>query len=251
MAGSSIDNALDWFDRHKFGIVGTLLIHTIILGSLTVFSIDTMPEPEDRSELFMDIDPDILEELAEMEEMDALEQGYVPVRNLRNNTALETTDEMKEYRYRPSAQATEKMVEEELREMEQQEFDRLKEERTERGEDVIIPELDKEKWDPANYIPASKPYAVKGRTTVEYDLAGRGAHHLPIPAYICKGAGVVKLRISVDREGRVRKSEQVGTSADGCMVDAALRFVTETRFEATSAGSALQEGTITYRFLAQ
>lgn len=248
MSDGAIDNALDWFDRHKFGIIGTLLIHTIVMGSLTVWSIDTMPAKEDRSELFMEIDPEILEVLDDMEQAQ-LDQGNVPIRNIRNNTALQASDKMNEYRYRPSSKATDAMVEEELRNLEQEEFDRLKDERSARGDDVVIPELDKEKWDPANYIPASKPYAVKGRTTVEYDLDGRGAHHLPIPAYMCKGAGVVTIKIWVDSEGRVKRREVQKQSGDPCMLDAALGSADRSRFDNKRGG--LQEGTITYTFLPQ
>lgn len=91
-----------------------------------------------------------------------------------------------------------------------------------------------------------------GNVTVSYDLGGRNAVHLPIPAYRCEGAGQVVVSISVNRNGDVTNASiQSMTSSDQCLKDRALEAAKRSRFAVDASAPASQKGTITYLFIRQ
>ncbi|MEE3476995.1 MAG: hypothetical protein VZR01_06275, partial [Candidatus Cryptobacteroides sp.] len=85
--------------------------------------------------------------------------------------------------------------------------------------------------EPDDYIPISKPVSQKkepqkkqqysGPSVVSYDLAGRKASRLSIPAYRCFGAGHVTVIITVDPSGNVvnAKIQEDVSSNDKCLRD--------------------------------
>ena len=116
----------------------------------------------------------------------------------------------------------------------------------------MIPELDKSKWDPALYK-EKKPVAVKveGNATVEHDLKDRTIM-INIPAYKCKGQGVVKVLVDVSRSGAVQRSTLgQSTSADECLIENALNATRAAHFTSSSTSPDPQHGTIPFRFVAQ
>ena len=240
---------LDWFERHKAGIIGTLLLHTLLLFALTVWSIRSTPREDEVSDLRMEvIDPEVAEELlAQMER----ELAGIPeeVKNLSSNITAEAN--------RPTynAERLAQRVESDLRDLEQAEFDRLAEERRERGEEISIPELDPSKWDKEQYMDkAVEPVKVEGATTVWHDLKDRAERYIHAPAYVCRGAGLVVVAVEVDREGQVRKATiDAGrtNTPDECMLDHALRSAQQARFHPRTQAQDRQTGAIYYRFLPQ
>ena len=251
MEGNAFDRLLDRFDKYKYALFGTLLLHLLVVGSLTVWHVRQVPYEEDGKQLSVDvIDEETMQEILEHQKLQELQRLSGPIKNFTNDMSGELTQELRTV-HRMSSKATEELVEGELRKLEEAEFKRLAEERTERGEDVAIPELDKSKWDPANYMPASKPVRITGRTTTSFYLAGRGAS-IPTPAYVCEGAGVVKVNIKVDRSGNVKDMEvDPASSGDQCMVDAALEFVRRSSFEPERTAPNTQSGWVQFTFVAQ
>ena len=150
-----------------------------------------------------------------------------------------------------SSQRLAERVEEDLKKFEQEEFDRLREERRERGEEVTIPELDPSKWNKELYMDkAAEPVKVEGATTVWHDLEGRVREN-DVPGYLCPASGRVAIRVSVTADGTVQKAElDAGRSAqaDECMIDHALRSTKRARF---SSGASSQTGTVFFLFLPQ
>ena len=92
-----------------------------------------------------------------------------------------------------------------------------------------------------------------GPSVVSYDLGGRKASHLPIPAYRCMGAGMVTVIITVDNAGNVvnAKVQDDLSSADGCLRSFAIRAARMSRFSSDPLAPARHVGNIVYQFVAQ
>ena len=92
-----------------------------------------------------------------------------------------------------------------------------------------------------------------GPSVLSYNLDGRKATHLPIPAYRCYGAGDVTVIITVNNAGQVVRAkvlEEV-SSTDNCLCSFAVRAARLSRFNASPDAPANQTGEIVYRFIAQ
>ncbi len=140
------DALLDWFERHKVAVIGTLTVHTVLLFAFTLTGMRNTPLPEERSEMLIEMLPD--EQIAEILERIDAGDDYVPqqVTNLSSNITAELS--------KPSfsSERLTQRVEDDLRAMEKEEFDRLAEERRERGEEIEMPQLDPSKWDKERYM---------------------------------------------------------------------------------------------------
>ena len=92
-----------------------------------------------------------------------------------------------------------------------------------------------------------------GPSVVAYDLGGRKASSLPIPAYRCMGAGEVKVIITVNPGGDVltAKIDEENSSDDSCLRSYALRAAKSARFSAKNDAAPKQSGYIIYQFIAQ
>ena len=98
-----------------------------------------------------------------------------------------------------------------------------------------------------------KPKPFSGPSVLSYELEGRKASHLPIPAYRCIGAGEVRVDIGVDPQGNVvlAKIDEGASSADGCLRSFAVRAARMSKFSSAPSAPARQSGYIIYKFIAQ
>ncbi len=247
---------LDWFERHKYGIIGTLVLHTFLLFTLASVHMQREPEEDQISDLRLEMAPPMTEdEFKELEEQ--LQQGKEPtafqeVKSMSSNVTAERT--VLQNLDRSTQQRIQASVENELRRMEQAEFDRLAEQRRENGEEIVMPELDPSKWDPELYKEkASEPVKVEGATAVWHDLKDRAEQSIHIPAYLCKGQGRIVVKVRVDPAGKVVKADidtRQSTTDQECMVENALRSARNARFSDSRTGTD-QSGSIYYLFLPQ
>ncbi len=246
-----MNDLLDWFDRNKVGIIGTLTLHSMLLFAFTLWSIRATPREEERSEMRIEIVSD--EQAEEIVEAILNEDQGVPqqVTNLSSNIMAELA--------RPSfsPERLSERVEQDLQEFEREEFERLAEERRERGEEVTIPELDPSKWNKELYMDkAAEAVKVEGATTLWHDLKDplRAERRIHVPAYICKGFGQVVVNVVVDREGQVKEARldaQRTTTTDDCMVENALNSARNARFHPHMQAPDRQRGSIYYRYMPQ
>lgn len=100
---------------------------------------------------------------------------------------------------------------------------------------------------------AEKEKAYSGPSVLSYNLDGRKASHLPIPAYRCMGGGTVTVIITVNPSGRVENAKVLDdvSSEDSCLREFAVRAARMSRFSMSSTAPARQTGEIVYRFIAQ
>ncbi|MGN1211156.1 MAG: energy transducer TonB [Candidatus Cryptobacteroides sp.] len=92
-----------------------------------------------------------------------------------------------------------------------------------------------------------------GPSVVSYNLDGRKASHLKIPAYRCVAGGDVTVIITVDNQGKVVNAKVYDpvSSEDECLRNFAVRAARLSRFSADAKAPANQKGEIVYRFIAQ
>ena len=98
---------------------------------------------------------------------------------------------------------------------------------------------------------AKKEYT--GPSVLSYNLDGRKASKLNIPAYRCYGSGDVTVIITVDNSGRVVGAKVIEdvSSDDTCLRNYAIRAARLSQFSASSTAPPRQTGEILYRFIAQ
>ena len=92
-----------------------------------------------------------------------------------------------------------------------------------------------------------------GPSVLSWELEGRKASRLPIPAYRCLGAGEVRINITVDKQGNVTgaKVDEGSSSSDGCLRSFAVRAARMSKFSMSSSAPDRQQGFIIYQFVAQ
>jgi outer membrane biosynthesis protein TonB len=99
----------------------------------------------------------------------------------------------------------------------------------------------------------SKTKEYSGPSVVSYNLDGRKASHLSIPAYRCYGSGDVTVIITVDPSGKVVGAQVMDeiSSGDQCLRSFAVRAARLSRFSVSDDAPSRQRGEIVYRFIAQ
>jgi len=92
-----------------------------------------------------------------------------------------------------------------------------------------------------------------GKSSVSYRVEGRYARFLPIPVFKCEFGGEVVVTIGVDPRGRVQRAEVVAgeSKQDDCLWEAAVNAALRSRFNEKPGAPALQVGRITYNFVKQ
>jgi hypothetical protein len=111
---------------------------------------------------------------------------------------------------------------------------------------------EKEKNEPSESEKLAANY--QGPTRIYYDLAGRTHTYLPIPVYKCQGSGKVVLLIRVSPKGIVEEAkiiENESSITDICLVETAVATALISRFNADIKATKVQEGKLTYLFVAQ
>ena len=101
--------------------------------------------------------------------------------------------------------------------------------------------------------PKSSESSYSGPSVVSYELDGRKASRLSIPAYRCMGAGMVTVIITVDPQGNVinAKVEDALSSSDSCLRNFAVRAARLSKFSSSTSAPPKQIGNIVYQFIAQ
>ena len=92
-----------------------------------------------------------------------------------------------------------------------------------------------------------------GPSVLSYDLEGRKAMYLPIPAYKGFGGGDVAVAIYVNRSGRVIKAQVIesASSKDKSLWQWAEKAALRSKFNRSDSAPDPQKGSIVYRFIAQ
>ena len=233
--------------------VAALSVHVLVLGALAQWGALPPAEGTRYAEVdFVDfVEP---ERTMTMEEAvrERMEARMEAVRNVAADAGAARSSDLRSTTV--SEEALARDVEAELRAFEQSAFDALADGRddavgAETNSDDRRDEVrnDYEDWN-ARY---------DGQVTAEYDLQGRKALTLDVPGYRCRGGGVVVVAIVVVPGGEVVDARIVSATGPGgvaleeCLAAESLRSAVKCRFRSDAAAPKRQEGTLTYRFIAQ
>lgn len=228
----------------RAGIYITVIVHLVVLIVLMAiqlgatwkkessFVLDfTKMEQIEKLQKELELKQAINDRLNEM-----LAGGYEPIRNIAVDRS-----ELRDDRH--SAEDARELYEE--AERLKQDLQRPAEEVQVEHEIIAAPTPKKED--------ARKEVKYSGPSVLEYELEGRKASRLPIPAYRCIGAGEVRINITVDKQGTVvgAKVDESSSSSDGCLRAFAVRAARMSKFSMSTTAPDRQQGYIIYQFVAQ
>ena len=233
----------------RVGVYTTLVFHLSVLIVLLFVSIGRVAS----SETSFVLDFTRQEELEKLQkEIELKEQvarkledqlAQQPRQHIRN-VALDAGSKLKDDRFKNPSE-----VYDEAREL-QRKLDASRRDALaqQKAADEAV-ELDK----PGQEVPQEKAQAFSGPSVISYELEGRKALSLPVPAYKGYGAGDVLVDIEVNPAGRVTsaKVRSSDSSADASLHSFAVDAARRSRFDASTSAPKSQPGWILYRFIAQ
>lgn len=232
-------------------VIYTLAVHAVALFIFTQVPVSDITSPSEQFTSIEFFDPSELPEREKSPEELFQEKLNERISNLRADASAETSTESRSTGLSAAdlaALAAE--VASDLSDLESSEFERLSSEEIdfemegvpESGEDSQSDIDTMDDWD--------KQY--EGRVTVRFALNDRSPRHLDVPGYKCQGRADIVVKISVNASGEVLSAELVsGASDDSCFAIAAIRSALASEFLPLSSAPRLQEGTLSYAFVAQ
>ncbi|MEO9533111.1 MAG: energy transducer TonB [Crocinitomicaceae bacterium] len=251
-----MDNFLEYIERYKFAILGTIVIH---IGVFVYANFATIQKPYKLVDEGVEI-PIPLDEIEFDEEM--MELLDIPPKTETSQEILNMSADANDARDKAfedySTQELETFDETSAKELEKQFFEEWAATHGDPNSTANIEDKDKNKdnnpTDRINKdnIKTNGSNAVAGEVMVSFDLPNRKAFSLPKPGYTCNSSGTVVIDIKVDKAGDVKSvSVNSGASrgADECMISKALRYAEKSRFNLGSNAPNSQSGTITYKFV--
>jgi len=256
---NSIDQAKDYLNRNRYGLMGTLAFHMVLVIILLIFKMNS-PMRFVETEILLAIPDDIVEQI-EIEnkrveekkievQKDKVSQSVDEMlRSIAVNQDLKTNKTQE-----PSATDLDKMIDDIKQELEgyESENDRGGKSKLEAFKrDSIRLAEEREKLLKADSL---KNIEYSGPSSVFYSLKGRHKLVLPIPVFKCEGSGRVRVEITVNRQGKVIKSsviEKESDTYDDCLFEAALNAAYRSRFNIDNKSPQKQIGSITFNFIKQ
>lgn len=243
--------------RNKYGIMGTLAFHMLLLIILLSFKLNTKREFSE-PEIFIDIPAEVAEQILKEEEKKiekALEE--------KNSEISKTVDELlksiavnqnvKKSKSDPKVKV-ENMIDEIRKNLEEYGSDEApggKKSSNDYKLDSITAAEAKEKQ---RALDSLQSIEYSGPSSVYYSLEGRHKIYLPIPVFKCEGEGKIVVQITVNRSGKVidaKVLEKESGVKDECLFEAAIGASYKTKFNVSSSSPIQQKGSITYHFVRQ
>lgn len=253
---------LRFIDRHKFGLLGTLIFHFLFLLSATYVYI---PEKVAETESLLVIDFPVEEEPLPLDEKEIEEQQKATNDNSNkavNESAPDNVNkgDYNEYNKEPSKaskESFEEQLERELKELEQEVIKEQREAGYGYSPEEVVKMLDSKENKELKEVESQAPRSesvFEGNTNITYKLKNRFDTKLNVPVYMCQYGGVVVINIAVDQRGKVvsvKVDKESSKTNDPCLLKAALAGAKNTRFNSKSSASKIQMGSITYQFIDQ
>lgn len=241
-----------WGGKNKEDRVGfytTLVFHLAVLVILLIVSIGHVAtqeqsfvldftKQEELERLQKEIE--LKEEVARNLEDQLARQPRQQIRNV----AVDAGSKLKDDRFKNPSEVYDE-ARELQRKLDASRRDALSQQAAAEAVDMDEPQKGEESTEPAP--------AYAGPSVVSYEVDGRKALSLPVPAYKGYGAGDVLVDIEVNPAGRVigAKVRAAGSSADASLHSFAVDAAKRSRFSALSDAPKSQPGWILYRFIAQ
>ncbi len=243
---------MKWWGGHnkedRVGFYTTLIFHLAVLIVLLIVSIGRVATSEHTFVLDFTKQEELEKRQKEIELKEEVNKNLEdllarqPQQRIRN-VAVDAGSRLKDDRFKNPSE-----VYDEAREL-QRKLDASRRDALAQQASAEAVDLDPQKGEPSSdAVPA-----YRGPSVISYELAGRKAMNLPVPAYKGYGAGDVLVDIEVNQAGRVTAaSVRAGeSSADASLHSFALDAARRSRFSASPDADKTQTGWILYRFIAQ
>ena len=239
--------------RMKYGVVGTLLFHLLVILLFMIFNVGKTTRLDD-SWIYFDLKT--IEELQQLEAMkpEPKVEEAVAARQARNIAVSQQEDRIERYddyeNYRLSNRAVDQIVQGRIKDAVKE----IVEENDLNPDDREIPDLETKPLDFFKAQEFEEDQVYEGPTNIYYKLDDRKVSYLHIPVYKCAGSGTVRIDIRVGQRGKVELATVNGggtDTRDPCFLNAARDAAQRTRFNFSSRAPMLQQGYIIYHFVAQ
>ncbi len=249
----------DYLNRNRFGLMGTLAFHMVLLIFLLLFKLNS-PMRFIETEILFAIPDDIVEQI-EMENK-RIEEEIIEKQKEKVSTSVDellksiavNKDLKTENRETPTANDLDEMIDDikqELKGYESNNYSANKKELEDFKRDSASLANERKEQLKADSI---KNVEYSGPSSVFYSLKGRKKLILPIPVFKCEGSGRVRVEITVNRQGKVIKAiviEKESDTYDDCLFEAALSAAYRSRFNTDNNSHQKQIGSITFNFIKQ
>lgn len=246
---------IDGLIRHyRTAILGTLLAHAVFLMLLVLFEV-SRPEISSNNEITLELeqDPAPLTET----ELSPVNNGNNDNKDLKNIEANEGDQNKSFDDYYREAQdmVNHSSSKESFKANDYNDLRNLAKDYTKDYQVNINDDNNKKQTNQSSTSSNSNSkntYA--GNTVISYNLGGRKASRLPVPAYQCLGSGEVNIEINVNQKGLVTSVTVLSAKTslnEDCLTEAASIAARKSRFAIDLKAPASQKGTINYKFIQQ
>lgn len=249
----------DYLNRNRYGLMGTLAFHMVLLIILLLFKLNS-PMRFVETEIFLDIPDDIVEQIEE--ENKRVEEEIV---EKQKDKVSSSVDEMlksiavnqnlkTENRKERTAQDIDKIIDDIKQELDGYELNEYsvnsKDLETFKRDSIQLAKERKEQLK----LDSLKNMEYSGESSVFYSLKNRHKLILPIPVFKCEESGRVRVEITVNQNGKVIKAEVIhreSDTSDENLFEAALDAAYRSRFNINRSSPMKQIGSITFNFIRQ
>ncbi len=240
-------------------IIVSLVIHIFLLFVTQMLTQDNRMVKE--KEILMPLEMDMVEEQALETQESPLDnervQASTELRNLVANELSQRSSEQRSYRGLTQEQINQQVYDE-LKNMEAEEFNRLKDGRPDdyaagSNQPNPAPEKTPKKSEYDWYKEKKNNTSYNGNVTASYSMGGRSQLRNPTPTYRCKVPGKVVMNVSINSLGSVTdvQIDQAKSSADECLRTESEKYARMWKFDAPENAPKRMDGKITFVFSAQ
>ena len=248
-----IDNLIK---EYRIAILGTLLIHAVFLLLLVLFEI-AQPIISTQNSVSIELEPEPSTESALPQLTNPALTGNDQQENLKNieGNAAENNKSFEDY-YREAKDVADKSKPKENFKANDYEDKRWLAKDYSKDPNFFTNEptslsSNNSSSDKSN---SNSKNTYAGNTIITYNLGGRKATRLPIPAYQCLGSGEVNIEIYVNQKGIITSIAILSASTtlnEDCLTEAARNAALSSKFAIDLKAPASQKGTIDYKFVKQ
>jgi TonB family protein len=246
------------YQKNIYGIMGTLIFHILLFAGLLVAELNTSVKTEKEEPVLLDLAT--VQEIKKEKPEPEPEAKVQPDKSLSSGQSMKSMQQA-ESNHAVNDAATGKATKRDkfFDESYQNDIEKAKQLVADVNKQLSKKATNIKKYEmPEATTAGQNPDSIKnviysGKSNIHYYLENRYHVRLPIPVYLAKSGGEIKVDIQVDRSGKVIKAE-VKTSKntnDPMLTEYALQASERTIFNADEKAPALQKGSITYRFVAQ
>lgn len=245
-----MSNIKELYRKNVYGVMGTLIFHILLVAGFWVADLNLNAKIEKEEAILLDFT--MPEEKKEAHEAEIERQQQ---KNIASDQSMKNMQQSASNRAVNDALKDDKFFNESYK----RDIDEAKNMVADVNKQLSkkIPAIKKYEM-PEATTDGQDPDSIKnviysGKSNIHYFLENRFHVRLPIPVYLAKSGGEIKVDIQVDRFGRVIKAEAKlsKNSSDPLLKEYATQAAERTVFNADTKAPAIQKGSITYMFVAQ